>query len=168
MVWTNSDGLNIMYGTEQGITQMVGSPIQSGAYKILVIDIDAVALNAHTVADDYFETVPATFIPSGASITSATLTVTEAFDSGSTATLDLGFLKSDGTELDYDGIDATIAETALDTIGKVVNCDGALIADSTGAILLTEDAYPSYGVNTATFTTGKGKLVIQYFVQTPR
>lgn len=167
MVWTNSDGLNILYGTEQGTTQMIGSPTQAGAYKTIVIDIDADYLNAHTVADDYFEIVPATFIPAGASITSATLTVTEAFDSGGSATLDLGFLKSDGTELDYDGIDATIAETALDTIGKVVACDGALIADSTGAVLLTDDAYPSYGVNTVTFTTGKGKLVIQYFVQTP-
>jgi hypothetical protein len=160
MVWTNDDGLNVMFGTEQGSEQMIGSPAQSGAYKVLVIDIDATKLNAHTVADDFFEEVPATFIPSGALIKSASLDVSTAFDSGGSATLDLGFLQADGTALDVDGIDATIAETAIDAVGDSIACDGALV----GGAALTADAYPSYGVNTATFTVGKGKLAITYYV----
>ena len=162
-VYTNDDGLTQRYGISQAVPSMVGSPAQAGAYKTMVIDIDAASLNAHTVADDYFEDVAATFIPAGALITSAILDVTTAFDSGGSATLDLGFLKADGTELDYNGIDATIAETDIDAIGDRITCDGDLI----GGVLLAADAYPSYGVNTATFTVGRGKLVITYYVQTP-
>lgn len=158
-IYTNADSLTQRYGTSQGVATNLGSPAQSGALKELVIDITASKLNAHTVADDYFGGSPDVAIPSGSQIVSATLYVTTAFDSGGSATLDLGFLKADGTELDYNGIDATIAETAIDAIGDVITCDGALV----GGALLTDDAYPSYGVNTATFTVGQGKLVIKYF-----
>lgn len=155
----NADGLSVRYGTSQGTVNVVGSPAQAGAYKTVVIDFGYQDLNAYTVADSFFGGTPDVVIPAGSAIVSATLYVTTAFDSGSTATLDLGFLKYDGTELDYNGIDVTIAETAIDTAGKSVACDGALV----GGALLAYDAYPSYGVNTATFTTGQGQLTITYY-----
>lgn len=159
----NSDGLSIRYGTSQGQVGVMGSPAQSGAYKSLVIDFGYQDLDAYTVSNSFFGGTPDCFIPAGASVVSAKVVVTTAFDSGSTATLGLGFVKYDGTEIDYDGIDATIAESALDTIGKTVACDGALIAGSGGAVLLTHDAYPSYDVGTATYTVGQARLEIVYF-----
>lgn len=158
----NDDNLSIRYGNTQGEATNLGSPSAAGATKFVEIDITASELNAHTVADDYFGKTPDVVIPSGASIVAATLYVTTAFDSGGSATLDLGFLKADGTELDYNGIDVAIAETAIDAVGDVVNCDGALV----GGALLTEGGYPSYGVNTATFTVGQGRLLIEYYVPT--
>lgn len=159
----NDDGLSIRYGNSQGSVNNMGVVASTGGLKQLVIDITATDLNAHTVADDFFGGTPDVALPAGAQVVSATLYVTTAFDSGGSATLDLGFAKADGTELDFDGLDAAIAETAIDTIGKVVACDGVLIADSSGAAVLSEDAYPSYGVNTATFTVGQGRLVIEYY-----
>lgn len=159
----NADGLSIRYGTSQGTVNVIGSPRQSGAYKTIVVDFGYQDLDAYTVSNSFFGGTPDVFIPAGSSIVSATLYVTTAFDSGSTATLGLGLVKYDGTEIDYDGIDVAIAETALDTIGKVVNCDGALIAGSGGAVLTTFDAYPSYDVGTASYTVGQARLEIKYF-----
>lgn len=158
----NDDGVSIRYGNSQGKATNIGSPSASGGTKFVEVDITASELNAHTVADAYFGATPDVVIPAGATIVAATIYVTTAFDSGGSATLDLGFLKADGTELDYNGIDVAIAESALDTIGKTVACDGALV----GGVLLTVDAYPSYGVNTATFTVGQGRLLIEYYVPT--
>lgn len=159
----NSDGLSIRYGTSQGQVNVIGSPKQAGLHKTLVIDFGYQDLDPYTSSNSFFGGTPDVWIPAGSSIVSANLYVTTAFDSGSTATLGLGFVKFDGTELDYDGIDVTIAETAIDTIGKVVACDGALIAGSGGAVLLTHDAYPSYDVGTASYTVGQARLVITYF-----
>ena len=62
-------------------------------------------------------------IPSGAHIISATLYVTEAFTSGGSGTLTIGLWNDDGdgtyTVLDSDGIDATIAKTAIDAIADL-------------------------------------------------
>ena len=159
----NSDGLSIRYGLSQGTVNVIGAPAQAGANKSIVIDFGYQDLDAYTVSNSFFGGTPDVCIPAGSQIISATLYVTTAFDSGSTATLGLGFVKFDGTELDYDGLDVTIAETAIDTIGKVVACDGVLIADADGAVLLTHDAYPSYDVGTASYTVGQARLVIVYY-----
>jgi hypothetical protein len=42
-------------------------------------------------------------------------------------TLSIGLKQLDGTDIDPDGIDATIAKTAIDADGDVVQCDGALV-----------------------------------------
>lgn len=156
----NSDGLYIRYDNDQGKVGIVGSPAQSGSFKTIEVDFGYQDLNAHTVADDFFGGMPISAIPSGASIVEANLYITTGFDSGGSATLDLGLVEADKTAIDLDGIDAAIAETAIAAAGDVVACNGALV----GGALLTEDAYLSYGVNVATFTVGQGKLVIKYFV----
>lgn len=58
------------------------------------------------------------------------------------ATLTLGVRDSENSEIDDNGIDAAIAESAMDVAGDVVVCDGALVDDATGAGgVLTSDAY---------------------------
>lgn len=159
MAWTNSDGLRIEFGTEKTKVAQVGVPRTAGAEKQVVVTLEAsrMGLSGGVVGGR-----PNTFIPAGSILKSAILYVTEGFDSGTTATLDLGLANADGsyTNLDEDGIDVAIAETAIDTAGKSVTCDGALI----GTILAT-GGYPSYDVDTAVYTTGKGFLVITYIPQ---
>lgn len=158
--WTNDDGLIVNFGLSEGDKGLVGASRTAGATKQLVVVVEASRMS---LTGGLFDNRSRTALPAGARITAATLVVTEAFDSGGSATLDLGLANADGTytNLDEDGIDVAIAETAIDTAGKVVVCDGALVA-ATSAARTTVIGYPSYDLDTLAFTTGKGYLVIEY------
>lgn len=64
---------------------------------------------------------------------------------------------------DADGIDAAVALTAIDAIGEIVQCDGAVV-NGTIAVGATAngDCYIAPSYNTAVFTAGKGLLTIEY------
>ena len=83
-----------------------------------------------------------------------------AFTSGGSATLGIGAYNSAGSAIDADGIDATIALTAINATTKAVACDGALVG---GAVMTgAADAYIKANYGTAAFTAGAAKLVITY------
>ena len=97
-------------------------------------------------------------IPGNSFIESATLRVLTAID-GTTPTLTIGLVEKDGTTIDADGIDAAIAESALDAVGETVLCDGALVAKLVG--IGAEDG--QLVVTTGgTVTAGKFSLEIVY------
>lgn len=151
--WTNSDGLEIRFvGPEAGATG--ASLSTSGAVKNLVVDFDFGT--AITAAADAHEA----FIPAGSYITNAFLIVTTAA-TGTSSTLTIGLAQKDGTVIDADGIDATIAVADL-AAAKVVRCDGALSGGvaSVGSANAYVYTTPTTGGNA--FTAGRGKLVIQY------
>jgi hypothetical protein len=152
--WTNSDGLEVRFtGPEAGATGAGVSTL--GSVKNLVLDFDFAT--AVTAAADGHEA----FIPAGSYIKSATLVVTTAATSSGTATLTIGLAQKDGTVIDADGIDATIALADL-AAAKVVKCDGALAGGvaSVGANNAYVYTGPTTGANA--FTAGAGKLVIEY------
>lgn len=96
-------------------------------------------------------------IPARARIVTATLRVHTAFTGGTS--YNIGLKEADGTVIDVDGIDAAIALTAIDAIGDVVNCDGALVGLLVGigaAAGVVEVAA------TGTFTAGKATLEVEY------
>ena len=97
-------------------------------------------------------------IPANSYIVSATLRVIEALD-GTTPTLTLGLQEKDGTEIDNDGIDVAIAESALDTVGETVLCDGAMVAELIGTGLIRAQLVATTG---GTVTAGKFSLEIEY------
>ena len=99
------------------------------------------------------------FIPAGSYITGASLIVTTAFTSGGSATLTVGTYQQDGTAVDADGIDATIALAAL-AANKAVACDGAAVGGT--ATVGANDVYVEAIYGTAAFTAGEAKLVIEY------
>lgn len=157
MSWTNSDGLKILYGTEAGEVNRAGFVEVDGARNVLKVIIDTSDMSGTT--GQTVTNVPNTLIPSGALVTKATLTVLTAFTSGGSATLDIGLIGADGsTAVDLDGIDAAIALTALNAVGKQVTCDGALI----NGVALTADGQPYVKAGTAAFTAGKAELLIEY------
>ena len=159
-LWTNSDGLRVRSGLTEAEGSLVGKPSAKGTQQEIVCILEASRMDLTGGLIDPDSTVA---IPANSRIVSARLVVTEAFDSGGAATLDLGLANADGTytNLDEDGIDTAIAEADIDTAGKAVVCDGALVGATSGA-LTSVISYPSYDVDTAAFTTGKAFLTIVY------
>lgn len=154
MSYNNADGLLVLTDGAQGAVNNTGSA-EYGP-KFLVINIPAAAsIGSATVAPAANDA----FIPAGAYITKATLIVTTAF-TGSSATLNIGLQTLAGSAIDADGIDAVIAVADLASIGKAVACNGALVAGT--ATIGSANAYVSFDYDTAAFTAGAGKLVIEY------
>lgn len=152
--WTNSDGLEIRFdGPEAGQTGAGVSTL--GAVKNLVLDFDFAT--AITAAADGHEA----FLPAGSYITAAYIVVTTAATSGGTATLTVGLAQKDGTVIDADGIDATIALAALGA-SKVVRCDGALAGGTASIGAANGYVYTTPTSGGDAFTAGRGKLVIEY------
>jgi hypothetical protein len=162
--WTNSDGLNIAFGSEAGVSSKEGRLSTMGDTHKMVTKIVGTSL---TSSDALVSPQPTVGLPDGAHIVSATLYVTTAFV-GATGTLTIGLWNDDGDGTysvnDADGIDATIAVTAIDAIGDHVACDGALVGS--GAINLAgtgdRNLYVSAFYATAAFTAGEANLVIEY------
>lgn len=165
-LWTNADGLVVRYGTEAG-EPLAGNPgevLTLGAKKQLVIDFTYDNLPGYT-ADlnndgtlDGFQEQLTPAIPAYSYIESAILIATVDWATASSAALTIGLQQEDGTEIDNDGIDASIAASALD-LGDVVNCDGALVG---GTVSTGANRGFVRATNTNTFTTGAAKLVITY------
>ena len=156
--WTNSDGLVVGFGahtTDTGMLKYVGNGNGLDIYKMEIVGVDVI----DTVAVGNLSP-QAAYLPKGSYIKSATLYVTEAF-TGSSSTLELGTFGTTVVD-DADGIDATIALTAIDAIGDVVLCDGVLV----GALLpvgrtAKEDCTVTASWGTALFTAGKATLVVE-------
>lgn len=159
--YTNSDGLVITFGNAQGQPTNIGSPHQAGTVKTIIADIKFSDLAAFGTTNYIFGGIPEVFVPNGALIVSAVFTVTTAF-AGTSATLDIGLGNNDATAIDFDGLFAALAQTAMDAVGETTTGGGALIGTKIAA-----DGYITTNVNTATFTAGAGRLVVTYFVPTP-
>lgn len=159
--WTNSDGLKVKFGLDEAKKAKEGMiPSANGTDKTIEADIVGVDLTSSSAVLNGGG-VPSVILPAGALIRRATLIPSVAFTSGGSATLNIGLNKvSDDTALDADGIDATIALTAIDAVGEQVACDGALV----GGVALTADAYLVADYDTAAFTAGRAKLIIELVI----
>jgi hypothetical protein len=154
MSYNNADGLYTLTDAAQGAVNNTGSA-EYGP-KFLVINIPAataigLATTAPTPNDAY--------IPAGAYITKASLVVTTAF-TGTSAALNIGLQTLAGAAIAAQGIDAAVAVTDLASIGKAVACNGTYVAGTT--TVGSANAYVSFDYDTAAFTAGAGKLVIEY------
>lgn len=119
----------------QGVTRFYGARdtdlMEAREYKSLgdevVVEVDFDCTDLPVVADAVLIAKP------GEQLTGARLEVLEPLDSaGNNATVTVGLRNVENTEIDDDGIDVTVAESALDTAGKVVVCDGAMVDNATG------------------------------------
>lgn len=156
--WNNADGLIQKFGLSEGEASLVGVGRAKEQFITVVLDTDQI----NVLGGGRIDPENPVALPAGSYITQAFFIVTEAFTSAGAVTLDLGLGIEDGTYTggDEDGIDAAIALTAIDAVGEVVVCDGAKVRGTatTGAVTL----YPTYDIDTAVFTSGKGVLHIFY------
>ena len=150
-LYTNADGLQQHYGTRD-VSQGAGEKTGSGFTKTITLDFNGVGLADSAPVIDRSQAR----LPKGAYVKSVTLLVETTFV-GATATLDVGTFKaSDGTVLDLDGFIAAEAVAGL-TAGADIAGAGAQVGT-----IIAQDTYivPTY--NTAVFTAGKGRLVVEY------
>ena len=159
-VWTNNDGLNIKFGPESARPAVEGSPKQAGLTKTYEFLLDFAELPTTATPERFLNRVPGVIIPAGVLLQSAKIVTLSGFASSGSATLSLGLAQPDGTTINATGIDATVAKTAIDTVGETVVCDGALIGT-----ILAADACVTVTVGTADFNAGKGKLLIEVLHQ---
>lgn len=159
------DGLVVGYGTHT-VDNDVGTVNDGGTVKQYRIELsDATALedtDAITVASIPPQSV---LIPRGSVIKSANFSVTSVFTSGGAATLDIGFYSAAAVVDDANGIDADIALTAIDAIGDIVACDGAVVGGvvPVGATS-NSDVVVVFGFEAAVFTAGAGVLTLEVIV----
>ena len=153
MSYTNADGLYILTDADQGSVQMNGVTAV-GTRKTLVVESPDLSTLTDTTwtpqAND-------AFIPAGALILKSTLVVDTAATSGGSAVLDVGLFQKAGTVIDDDGIDAAIAVAAL-TADAVIDNDGADVGTRVGS----NDAYVGFTYDTAAFTAGVVKVIVEY------
>lgn len=153
MAYVNADGLEILTAGEAGTAAKRGTAVSPKKALVMTLTGTDLGSSADTPQDHD------AFIPAGSYITSASLIVTTAWTSGGSATLTIGAYQQDGTTVDADGIDATIALAAL-AANKGVACDGALVGGT--ATVGANDVYIEANYGTAAFTAGEAKLVIEY------
>jgi hypothetical protein len=167
-LWENSDGLAVGFGThtsDNDVPAVIGG---SGAVKTAQVELsDATALEV--VGSLTVSSFPpqGIVIPRGSRILEATFQVKTAFTTGASGALNIGTNSGrvDGayTADDENGIDVAIAVTALDAIGAVVACDGALVAGVTSCgATSTTDVNLCFGYTTGVFTAGAGILTVRY------
>ena len=151
--YTNSDGLQQQYGP-RGVLVGAKEAAGVGVKKFLTLDFNGVGLVDATPVID----LSAARLPAGAYVIAATLLVKTTF-TGATATLDIGTFKaSDGTALAINGFVAASAVAGL-TAGARIAGAGAQIGT-----IIAEDTYVLATYNTAAFTAGKARCVIEYMM----
>jgi len=168
LVWANSDGLSVGFGTH-GVDNDVPATRNNGTKTRVSVEITLVDLvDTFAAANRKPQEIR---IPRGSLITEAYVVVKTLATSGGAATLDLGLWGVNDVVDDADGIVADIALTEIDVAGEVHICDGALVASSgntAAAGIITVGATansdvviaPSY--ETAVFTAGVVLLVVEY------
>lgn len=155
--WVNDDGLVVGFGTQDTSNEQAGKVHTVGyVHQIEKAIIDATNLGDTDTSAEQGDEMP---IPAGSVIQNAYFIVDDAFTSGGSAELDIGLKQKDGTDIDDDGIDAAIALGSL-SAGDVVGADGDLVGSSVGS----NDAYIKFTYDTAAFTGGSGRLVVEYLV----
>lgn len=153
MSYTNADGLYTITHGDQGTVKTQGAT-DRGMRKQVVAhfdDLTALADAAWTPAAND------PFIPAGAIILKSTLVVETAGTSGGSAVLDVGLYQADGTVIDDDGLDSAIAVASL-TGDAVIDGNGADV----GTRVASNNAYVGATYDTAAFTAGAVKVVVEY------
>lgn len=168
--WKNDDGLPVRFGTQQQSPEApsVSTTHTKGMERELVVHFSYDNLVGFTsdadndgTLDEFTQGIAR--IPAKSYITEAFLIATTDWQTSNSATLTIGLVEADGTEIDNDGIDAAIGAGALD-LGDVVSCNGALV----GGTVWTSATADGYVRATAanTWTTGTATLVIRYITPT--
>lgn len=161
--WTNSDGLFINLGVTEATLGKGGSyeDYVGGSQCIeFVVQYTDVPLTTPTIIDQMVT------LPSGVILESVELIAETAVTSGGAATIDFGLQRLDRTtELDYNGIVAALAITALNAAGKRVVIQNG----STGAGALFNGTATSnagvftFNALTAALTAGKIRVKLYFY-----
>ncbi len=150
--WDNEDGLRQRFGLSRGAVRDDGW--QTADKQTLVIELaDATTVGA---TDTAAAEPDGAFVPAGAIIRNAQFIVDTAFTSGGAATLDIGMKKQDGTNIDDNGLNNAITLANL-TARNGIESSSTLVNQK-----MEFDSYVMFTYNTAAFTAGAGRLILEY------
>jgi len=163
MAWINKDGLRVLFASEEAADAAIGEygDFDPGSTHLVQLELNPEVLDAVEKKVHYAVRLPGS---NGKTcfLKQAEVYVETPFDSaGDAFTLTIGLDNVDGTVYDEDGIDAAIAQAAMDAVGDTVACDGAKVEtrlDNTKALHVTTT------VGGAVPTAGKGWLRIWYYL----
>jgi hypothetical protein len=154
--WTNADGLSIGFGRLDSKNPNASTVRTQGNLERMSMVLDWDQLPPVAGAPSA-KSIP---IPANSLIHRATLRVIQGFTSGGSTTMSIGLKNAAGTAIAATGIDATIAKTAMDTAGEVVQCDGSLVGGT--ATIGAADGYITTTIATGPYESGRAELVIEY------
>ena len=177
--WTNNDGLHVRLGnSENEYAKSVVTSLSPVRWGVLGVKFGQnLSSNSTTqLAGGRLDAESPLIIRKGSLILRALFVVDTAFSTTSSPTLDLGVSIAAGTYTGgaETGIAAAITAASIDTAGKVVDLSklpgasgfgGAMIsiADADGLYSAKAvDLYFSFDVDTAAFTAGEGRLLVEY------
>lgn len=176
-VYLNADGLFVRYPPFSTYDSLVGVTNLLGDDQEMIIDIEASRLPTYQSAITtgmFADGIPTAGIPAGAFVRSAILTVETAFV-GTSGVLIVGLVDKAGQlsgNTHNDGlINATNGAVAgLGTAGLEITGTGGDIGVgplTVGASQTDNALYPWVTVTGGTFSAGKGRLRVTYFVPDP-
>lgn len=152
--WTNADGLKIRLGVDEAVNALGGEFRTDGPHR--VVDF---AFDATTLTTSYAALGDGIYIPENYRLMKVQVVAETACTSGGAATLDVGFVRLDGTTaIDEDGAVAALALTSLNVAGETndltagVTSAGALVGAVISSTLV---AKLTARVNTAVYTAGR-------------
>lgn len=143
--WVNADGLTVGFGRADTKNLEAGSIETKG-------NIRQVELEIHYDLDATEANVKSAVIPAGAVITSALLSVSEAFVGGTR--VDLGTIRTDGTAAVAAAIGT--ANTAALTANAAIKAAGAQVGST--VVADTQLTYATVGA----FTAGRASLMVEF------
>lgn len=161
MPWTNSDGLIVKFGTEEGDSGKAGTYRTHGPLQITEVEITLTGLGTATAIQDQH-----TVIPSGARIEKVEVVAKTAATSGGSAVLNVGLIRLDRTTaIDEDGLVAALALSTINASGEL----NTLIPGGTGAGALVGTTLANPGVlaadyDTAAFTAGVVVVRVHWYI----
>lgn len=181
MSWTNSDGLYIKFGAEEGQVCKGGTyetcgPLTVTEFKFdytdCVLASSILGSKDGAASSGHYAGSAGVLMPRGIRIEAVEVVAETAFTSSGTiasATLDVGLIRNDrSTAYDDDGFLAALAFSGLDTAGESTYLTkgstgagafiGTTLANS-GWIVLNNDAHASHPL-----TAGKGVVRIYWYV----
>jgi hypothetical protein len=160
--WHNNDGLYVKFGELEAVPSVAGEHSYDGLTHELEFEIaDFTTLtDANAIIDSNIK------LPDGALISKITLIVTEAATSGGSAVLDIGVIDEDrASNGDDDALVAAEAVADMGTIGNTIEyVQGATGHGVLVGTILTKSVYITVGYDTAAFTAGAAKVLIEYFM----
>lgn len=164
-VWDSPDGLRVYFPGTGHVVTRGGEVDNTGRHWVeVVVDLttlpDFASGNQQMIAENVL-------IPKGAQIEQVDVVTTVGAVSSGSATLNVGLVRQDRTtELDFDGLVALLAKTAIDTVGETVEL--RVGSTGAGALVGTKLANSGYLVaypGTANFSAGK--VMVRVFWSMP-
>ena len=160
----DNTGLYRKYGPDKATPKVAGEYRTYGQLREIECKIDLTTISSSSATPTILDDIA--IVPKNARIQEVIVIGETAATSSGNGTIDIGFVKTDRvTELDYNGLVAAMAKTAVDTLGEQNNITvGSTAAGALIGTTLTDTGNLTANTNTAGYQTGVLKVKVRYYI----